>query len=312
MNYHSAAELLLHGIGWQVATPSPDDVLYEAMVGDDANPAVPGYDPDISAELYTTNGDTDSHMQEAYGTLGFTPEMATCESASDANPDDQWEAERLQQRLRVPRRRGARPGRVRAQRPVRAGRRRLGARSGRPAVGRRARQPRLRGRLVRRVLRRPADGRRHRQAGDPGHADVLPDQRRPDTPGARARVARRRALRVRERRLLRRAARHRPRREARRRGRGLVQRAADRRARQARSRDPDRPERALHVRGRTGHRQRRARDRQRGLHGLQPGGRRRAVLRSTSTPTSRRSPMPATPPTCGTSTPRACPTTSAC
>jgi murein tripeptide amidase MpaA len=93
VNYHSAAELLLHGIGWQVATPSPDDVLYEAMVGDDAHPAVPGYDPDISAELYTTNGDIDSHMQEAYGTLGFTPEMQTCESASASNPNDQWEPE---------------------------------------------------------------------------------------------------------------------------------------------------------------------------------------------------------------------------
>ena len=86
VNYHSAAELLLHGIGWQVATPSPDDVMYEAMVGDDAEPAVPGYDPDISAELYTTNGDTDTHMQEAYGTLGFTPEMSTCEAASPPIP----------------------------------------------------------------------------------------------------------------------------------------------------------------------------------------------------------------------------------
>lgn len=93
VNYHSAAELLLHGIGWQVSTPSPDDVIYEAMVGDDADPAVPDYDPDISAELYTTNGDTDSHMQEAYGTLGFTPEMGTCESASDSIPDDEWIAE---------------------------------------------------------------------------------------------------------------------------------------------------------------------------------------------------------------------------
>lgn len=90
VNYHSAAELLLHGIGWQVATPSPDDVIYEAMVGDDAAPAVPGYDPDLSAELYTTNGDTDAHMQEAYGTLGFTPEMTTCETASAIDPDDQW------------------------------------------------------------------------------------------------------------------------------------------------------------------------------------------------------------------------------
>jgi hypothetical protein len=93
INYHSAAELLLHGIGWQVATPSPDDVLYEAMVGDDAQPAVPGYDPDISAELYTTNGDIDSHMQEAYGTLGFTPEMSTCLAAVGSVPDDDWTEE---------------------------------------------------------------------------------------------------------------------------------------------------------------------------------------------------------------------------
>ena len=63
INYHSAAELLLYGVGWQVSTPTPDDVIYEAMAGDDANPAVPGYDPDISAELYTTNGETDAHAQ---------------------------------------------------------------------------------------------------------------------------------------------------------------------------------------------------------------------------------------------------------
>jgi hypothetical protein len=93
VNYHSAAELLLYGTGWQVATPTPDDVIYEAMAGDDAEPAVPGYDPDISAELYTTNGDTDTHMTELYGTLGFTPEMSTCEAASDSVEGDKWEAE---------------------------------------------------------------------------------------------------------------------------------------------------------------------------------------------------------------------------
>jgi hypothetical protein len=91
INYHSAAELLLYGTGWQVATPTPDDVIYEVLAGDDAHPAVPGYDPDISAELYTTNGDTDTHMTERYGTLGFTPEMATCESASAVDPADQWD-----------------------------------------------------------------------------------------------------------------------------------------------------------------------------------------------------------------------------
>jgi hypothetical protein len=90
INYHSAAELLLYGLGWQVSTPTPDDVIYEALAGDDAHSAIPGYDPDISAELYTTNGDTDSHMTERYGTLGFTPEMSTCETASAVDPNDQW------------------------------------------------------------------------------------------------------------------------------------------------------------------------------------------------------------------------------
>ncbi|HET6686767.1 MAG TPA: M14 family zinc carboxypeptidase [Jiangellaceae bacterium] len=92
INYHSAANLLLYGIGWQVGTPSPDDVIYEAMVGTDKNPAVPTYDPDLSAELYTTNGDTDTHAQVEYGTLGFTPEMSTCEAASDRHPSDEWDA----------------------------------------------------------------------------------------------------------------------------------------------------------------------------------------------------------------------------
>ena len=93
INYHSAAELLLYGVGWQVSTPTPDDEIYKAMVGDDADPAVPGYDPDISAELYTTNGDTDTHMTVRYGTLGFTPEMTTCQTVSASDPDDEWEPE---------------------------------------------------------------------------------------------------------------------------------------------------------------------------------------------------------------------------
>ena len=139
VNYHSAAELLLYGTGWQVATPTPDDVIYEAMAGDDANPAVPGYDPDISAELYTTNGDTDTHMTERYGTLGFTPEMSTCEAASDVDPGRRVGGRGLRQRLRVPRRRGAGAGGVREEHPVRAVGRRVGRRPGRPGVGGRPR-----------------------------------------------------------------------------------------------------------------------------------------------------------------------------
>jgi hypothetical protein len=91
VNYHSAAELLLYGIGWQVSTPSPDDQIAVAMAGDDAHPAIPGYDPDISAELYTTNGDTDFHAQTRTGTIGFTPEMSTCQTVSAIDPNDQWD-----------------------------------------------------------------------------------------------------------------------------------------------------------------------------------------------------------------------------
>jgi len=90
INYHSAAELLLYGTGWQVSTPTPDDIVFQALAGDDEHPGVPGYDPDLSAELYTTNGETTEHLHEAYGTLAFTPEMSTCQTASAVDPDDEW------------------------------------------------------------------------------------------------------------------------------------------------------------------------------------------------------------------------------
>ncbi|MFG2003093.1 M14 family zinc carboxypeptidase [Spirillospora sp. NPDC048911] len=91
INYHSAAELLLYGVGWQTQTPSPDDHIFEALLGDDAHPAVPGYDPDLGAELYTTNGEYDGHMTEKRGALTTTPEMSTCQTASAIDPNDQWD-----------------------------------------------------------------------------------------------------------------------------------------------------------------------------------------------------------------------------
>ena len=54
---------------------------------------MPGYDPDISAELYTTNGETTEHAERHVRHLAFTPEMSTCETASESVPDDEWEAE---------------------------------------------------------------------------------------------------------------------------------------------------------------------------------------------------------------------------
>jgi hypothetical protein len=88
VNYHSAAELILYGVGWQVDTPTPDDVVNIALAGTDDNPAIAGYDPDLSAELYITNGDTTDHAHTAYGTLAFTPELATCQTAETYFPDD--------------------------------------------------------------------------------------------------------------------------------------------------------------------------------------------------------------------------------
>jgi hypothetical protein len=90
INYHSASEKLLYGTAWQVNTPTPDDIINEAMAGDDAAPAVPGYDPDIWTELYSANGETTEHANRAYGTLGFTAEMSACATASATDPADQF------------------------------------------------------------------------------------------------------------------------------------------------------------------------------------------------------------------------------
>ncbi|GGQ40613.1 M14 family zinc carboxypeptidase [Streptomyces mutabilis] len=92
INYHSAAELLLYGVGWQVATRTPDDVLYEALAGTPENSAIPGYRPQVSSELYTTNGEADGHAANVNGMAMFTPEMSTCQTISDQYPDDEWKA----------------------------------------------------------------------------------------------------------------------------------------------------------------------------------------------------------------------------
>lgn len=92
INYHSAAELLLYGVGWQVATNTPDDVLYKALAGTPDNSAIPGYRPQVSSELYTTNGEADGHASNVNGLAMYTPEMSTCQTASNIDPNDQWNA----------------------------------------------------------------------------------------------------------------------------------------------------------------------------------------------------------------------------
>ncbi|MFF4271481.1 M14 family zinc carboxypeptidase [Streptomyces sp. NPDC001536] len=92
INYHSAAELLLYGVGWQVATDTPDDVLYKSLAGTPDNSAIPGYRPQVSSELYTTNGEADGHASNVNGLAMYTPEMSTCQTVSNLYPDDQWNA----------------------------------------------------------------------------------------------------------------------------------------------------------------------------------------------------------------------------
>ena len=91
VNYHSAAEAVLYGTTWQVATPTPDDALYEALVGDQASSAVPGYLPGLRADLYSGNGILDEHANIAYGTLGVTVEMSQCQTAASVDPADEWD-----------------------------------------------------------------------------------------------------------------------------------------------------------------------------------------------------------------------------
>jgi hypothetical protein len=90
LNWHSAAELLLHGVGWQSLTRSPDDLIHEAILGDIDHSAVPGYTPELGAQLYTTNGETDGYAETVLGTLTYTPEQSTCRTAVNSDPNDQW------------------------------------------------------------------------------------------------------------------------------------------------------------------------------------------------------------------------------
>ncbi|MET9950845.1 M14 family zinc carboxypeptidase [Streptomyces sp. NPDC006339] len=91
INYHSAAQLILYGVGWQVATDTPDDVALAALAGTPQKPAVPGYRPQVSSELYTTNGEADGHAANVNGMQMFTPEMSTCATASRVDPNDAWD-----------------------------------------------------------------------------------------------------------------------------------------------------------------------------------------------------------------------------
>ena len=73
-NDHTAAELLLYPQGWQQYTPTADNPIFEALAGTDKAPAINGFDPDLGAELYITNGDTNDTAYNREGILSYTPE----------------------------------------------------------------------------------------------------------------------------------------------------------------------------------------------------------------------------------------------
>jgi hypothetical protein len=75
VNYHSFGRMLLYPIGWQEQTPTADQAIYAALAGTPVNPAIPGYKPQLSADLYPTNGETASWAHGEAGALGFTVEL---------------------------------------------------------------------------------------------------------------------------------------------------------------------------------------------------------------------------------------------
>ncbi|MGH2778553.1 MAG: M14 family metallopeptidase, partial [Actinomycetota bacterium] len=90
ISYHSFGQLLLYPQGWQVQTPSADDPIYVALTGTDEEPAVEGFDPDVSAELYTTNGEFTDWAHANRNTLAWTPELSEgCDGCGFVFPDDE-------------------------------------------------------------------------------------------------------------------------------------------------------------------------------------------------------------------------------
>jgi hypothetical protein len=104
-NDHTASQLLLYPQGFQQYTPTPDNGIFEALAGNDDQTAIADkqfdegdpedtsddswtihdspldaddsanrFDPDLSAELYITNGDTLDDGYHTHGILAFTPE----------------------------------------------------------------------------------------------------------------------------------------------------------------------------------------------------------------------------------------------
>jgi len=102
-NDHTAAELLLWPEGWQQYTYTADQPIFEALAGTDEEPAIEGFDPDLGAELYITNGDTLDSAYHQHDILAYTPEGTEAEGEGLTGfefPDDEAQIEAEFQRHR--------------------------------------------------------------------------------------------------------------------------------------------------------------------------------------------------------------------
>ena len=210
INYHSAAQLLLYGVGWQVATPSPDDLIYEAMAGDDAKPGGPRLRPGhLRRALHHQRRDRRARA-EPYGTLAFTPEMSTCETASASDPDDAFDPADCDSVFNFPDSEALIQAEFEKNIPFAIALAKLGActRTTRSRRGRTAPTSTSTPSTVSYGDPQPVAVTARRDLRHLTHA--LPDQRRPDLHGPPSREWKgRRAIRRREQRLLRRVPRHR-------------------------------------------------------------------------------------------------------
>ena len=124
LNYHSAAQLLNSSFGFITNRPADDNTLARSLTGTDGDAAVDPYQPDQASDLYVTHGETVDWAYFQFGTIGFTPELDTAQTG------------RLERQLvRLPRRRGQGPGRLREEPAARAEPRVVGHQRGlRPPV----------------------------------------------------------------------------------------------------------------------------------------------------------------------------------
>ena len=87
LDYHSFAKLILYPEGWQVETPSTDTPIFKTLAGNSDNPAVSGFDPEVSAQLYTTNGDITDDAYHGFDVLAYTVELDGGEGAPVGGTD---------------------------------------------------------------------------------------------------------------------------------------------------------------------------------------------------------------------------------